>query len=114
MQQQPVDIQEVTDNDLANLIHYRCSGVEAASLVRPIQGDEIKAVLFSMPANKAPGPYEFPMEFYKVAWPIVERDFITAVQSIFFRGFLPRSINVTLLYLVPKTLDPGKYQIIDQ
>lgn len=43
------------------------------------------------------------MEIYKAAWPMVGRDFITDVQSFFMFGFMPRSINATLLSLVPKT-----------
>lgn len=73
------------------------------SLVQPIEGDEIKDVLFSMLSNKAPGPYGFLMEFYKAAWPLIGRDFIVAIQSFFLYGFLPRSINATLLSLIPKT-----------
>lgn len=61
-----------------------------------------------MPGNKAPGPDGFPMEFYKAAWPVIEKDFVTAVQSFFIYGFMPRSVTATLLSLVPKTTDAEK------
>lgn len=69
---------------------------------------EIKEVIFSMPANKAPGPDDYPMEFYKASWQVVGKDFVTAEQSFFMFGFMPRSINATLLSLVPKTTDAEK------
>ncbi|KAL1213767.1 hypothetical protein V5N11_009948 [Cardamine amara subsp. amara] len=55
-----------------------------------------------MPRDKAPGPDGYPMEFYKVAWPIVGKDFVTAVQSFFLIGFMPKSTNATIHTLVPK------------
>lgn len=58
-----------------------------------------------MPSNKAPGPNGYPIEFYKAAWPLIGADFVTAVQSFFLYGFLPKSINATLLALVPKSQD---------
>ena len=61
-----------------------------------------------MPANKAPGPDGYPMEFYKAAWPVIGKDFITAIQSFFLFGFMPHSINATLLSLVPKTTEAEK------
>ena len=48
------------------------------------------------------------MEFYKAAWSVVGKDFVTAVQSFFIYGFMPRSVNATLLALVPKTADAEK------
>lgn len=74
---------EVDLEELAGLIEYKCSREEAALLIRPVQGDEIRDVLFSMPSNKAPGPDGYPMEFYKAAWPTIGADFVIAVQSFF-------------------------------
>lgn len=88
--------------DLPALIQYRCSSQEVTSLIAPVTAAEIKQVVLSMPANKAPGPDGFTVEFYKAAWPIIGSEFIVAVQSFFLYGFLPRGINATILSLVPK------------
>ena len=61
-----------------------------------------------MPANKAPGPDGYPMEFYKAAWPVIGKDLITEIQSFFLFGFMPHSINATLLSLVPMTTEAEK------
>lgn len=88
---------------LQEVIEYGFPATAAADLVKPVQGDEIKKILFSMPSNKAPRPDGFSMEFYKAAWPVVGKDFIAAVQSFFLYSFLPRSTNATLLSLIPKS-----------
>lgn len=71
----------------------------------PISEAEIKNVLFSMPANKAPGPDGFSAEFYRASWPIIKQDFVVAVQSFFMYGLLPRGVNATILTLIPKHVD---------
>ena len=47
-------------------------------------------VVFAMPSNKSPGPYDLPSEFFKTTWPIVAQDFTIAVQSVYRFGFLPK------------------------
>lgn len=100
--------QHVSQEEISELIEYRCPVEMVAKLQAPVQAAEIKEILFSIPANKAPGSDGYPMEFYKAAWSVVGRDFVTAVQSFFIFGFMPRSINATLLSLVPKTTDAEK------
>ena len=39
---------------------------------------------------------------------MIEKDFVTAVQSFFIYSFMPRSVTATLLSLVPKTTDAEK------
>ena len=101
-------VPSVSQEELSSLVDYRCTAGEMATLQAPVQAEEIKDVLFSMPTNKAPGPDGYPMEFYKAAWSVIGKDFVTAVQSFFLFGLMPRSVNATLLALVPKTTDAEK------
>ncbi|KAL0715541.1 hypothetical protein Bca4012_064863 [Brassica carinata] len=48
------------------------------------------------------------MEFYKVAWTVVGKNLVMAVQSFFLFSFMPQSMNATLLSLVPKTASAEK------
>ncbi|XP_048604846.1 uncharacterized protein LOC106373944 [Brassica napus] len=48
------------------------------------------------------------MEFYKAAWPVIGKDLIIVIQSFFLFGFMPHSVNATLLSLIPKTTDAEK------
>lgn len=71
-------------------------------LDKDVSAEEIKNVLFAMAANKSPGPDGFSCEFYKSACPVIDNDFVVAVQSFFTKGFLPKGINSTILTLIPK------------
>lgn len=84
------------------LIRYRCSSQEKSLLVSPVSPQEIFEALKSLPNKKAPGPDGNTKEFFTAAWPIVGKDFITAIQSFFLFGFLPTGINSTILALIPK------------
>lgn len=102
---QPINFDGASMEYMQEVVEYRCPTAMAAELVRHVQSEEIKQVLFSMPTNKAPGPDGFPVEFYKAAWPVVGKDFIVAVQSFFLYGLMPRSTNETLLSLIPKSAE---------
>ena len=64
-------VPSVSHEELSQLVDYRCSTEEMVILQAPVQAEEIKAVLFSMPINKAPGPDGYPMEFYKAVWSVI-------------------------------------------
>ena len=99
---------EIPLEELTELVDYRCSNEAKALLMKPVEEAEITETLFSMPPNKAPGPDGYPMEFYRAAWSVIRKDFVTTVQSFFHFGFMPHSINATLLSLVPNTTDAEK------
>lgn len=102
MQSQPDSIDSVDSGDLQDLLHYRCSATDATMLVAPFSAGDIFETLRSLPNGKVPGPYGFTKEFFVSTWSILGRDFVTAVQSFFHYGFLPRGVNSTILALIPK------------
>lgn len=53
------------DEDLRDDI-IQVTQVENEKLTQPFSEDEVKAVVFSMEHNKAPGPDGFPAEFYQI------------------------------------------------
>lgn len=72
-------------------------------MIRPISDEEIKTALFGIGNNKAPGSDGFPSKFYKVAWPVIGKDFLIAVHNFFYTSHLSRELNHTLLALIPKS-----------
>ncbi|XP_027109243.2 uncharacterized protein [Coffea arabica] len=64
--------------------------------------EEIRAVVFSMDANSAPGPNGFVAGFYQQCWEVIKGDLLVVVQD-FFRGIeQPRGFSNALLVLIPK------------
>lgn len=61
---------------LEDLIDFRCSPQVALDLVSPILTIEIKAALFSLPADKCPGPDGYTMELYHATWSIFGNDML--------------------------------------
>lgn len=102
LQTQLAGIEEVEVAQIAELVDQHCSDSEAFSLLAPFEAEEIRQALLSLPADKAPGLDGYTLEFYKKSWEIIGNDVVVVVQPFFLYGFLPQSINATILSLVPK------------
>ncbi|XP_022040599.1 uncharacterized protein LOC110943151 [Helianthus annuus] len=63
--------------------------IVAEHMCRPVTPDEVKAAIFSINENKAPGPDGFTSEFYKKAWDIVGAEVTAAIIDFFESGSLP-------------------------
>ncbi|XP_074291686.1 uncharacterized protein LOC141618470 [Silene latifolia] len=57
-------------------------------LLQPVTDEEVRAVMFSIPGTKAPGPDGYSSQFFKDTWAIVGKDVIKAVRSVFTSGKL--------------------------
>lgn len=75
-------------------------------LILPVTNEEIKAALFSIPDNKAPGPDGFTSLFFKRCWDIIGAEFLAAIKYFFDHTTLPRCVNATRIALVPKVENP--------
>lgn len=67
---------------------------------------EIKAALFSIHPDKAPGLDGFPASFFQNNWETVGKKITEEIKEIFASGIIPRSINSTHVRLIPKILNP--------
>lgn len=101
----PPNYQGATNEELEDLLGFRCTSEDCSMLEAEVSDEEIRKVLFAMPSNKSPGPDGFSSKFFKLAWPVVAHDFTVAVQSVFRFGFLPKGVNSTILALIPKRTD---------
>jgi len=64
---------------------------------------EIKASIFQMNPDKAPGPDGFNAFFFQKNWEIVKDSVIQAVLHFFRTGRILKQLNHTFLTLIPKT-----------
>lgn len=81
---------------------------DCKDLVRPITDEEIKAALFDIGNDKAPGPDGYSSAFFKKQWNRVGNDIIRAVKEFFDTGQLLKSFNTTVVSLIPKTANCPK------
>lgn len=76
-------------------------------LIKPFEDQEIKAVFLSVDTNRAAGPDGMTPTFFSKFWHIVGKDITEAIHSFFHSGFLLKSINETIISLIPKTDHPA-------
>jgi hypothetical protein len=81
------------------------SQLENDYLTEPISQEEVRAAIFQMEHNKAPGPDGFPAEFYQVFWNVIKDD-LMALFMDFHQGDLPLNrLNFGTIILLPKQKD---------
>ncbi|XP_057790850.1 uncharacterized protein LOC131007957 [Salvia miltiorrhiza] len=94
--------------DLSWISNYITSSLtvdQNSALVTCPTTTEIKAVVFAMDKDSAPGPDGFGGSFYRSAWDIIEHDFCSAIRRFFTHHYLPSGLNSNTLSLLPKKVD---------
>lgn len=93
----------VTVEAIQDLLSYRCLAAHTGKLQAPVTDSEVISASRSLPNDKVPGPDGYTKEIYIASWTVLGKDFVTAVQSFFLYGFMPKGVNSTILALIPKT-----------
>ncbi|XP_026459459.1 uncharacterized protein LOC113360132 [Papaver somniferum] len=93
-------------SEIINLIPLAITPEDNTILNRKTEPEEIKAILFSMSNDKAPGPDGFPPNFFKLNWDIIGNDIVSMVQHFFLFGHLLKEMNATFIALIPKVDNP--------
>ena len=76
------------------------------TLIQPVEEAEVRAAVFSMHPNKAPGPDGMTPLFFQRYWNDIKTDVVSAIQSFLSHGHLLKSINETSIILIPKVENP--------
>ncbi|CAN1136827.1 LINE-1 reverse transcriptase homolog, partial [Linum perenne] len=71
-------------------------------LIKPFSELEVWDVIRMCAGDKAPGPDGFPMGYFKAHWNIVKSDILKALEDFGSFKTMPKLINNTFLYLIPK------------
>jgi hypothetical protein len=96
---------------LDDLAFESISAVEVSSLEASFLEKEVKDVIFGMDGNKAPGPDGFSMAFFQACWGVLKEDIMAVFADFHARGKLEKSLNSTLISLIPKV--PGASELKD-
>ncbi|XP_074290339.1 uncharacterized protein LOC141617068 [Silene latifolia] len=89
-----------TEGSVVNAEHAR-------GMVQQVTDDEIRAALFSIPVEKAPGPDGYSAGFFRDAYDIIGGDVLNSVKEFFSTGRLLQQVNATVLTLIPKVDCPN-------
>ncbi|KAM1702451.1 hypothetical protein ACFXTN_025590 [Malus domestica] len=65
--------------------------------------DEVRATIFYMDPNSAPGPDGFGGHFFRAGWDFVGVDVVSAVRSFFLSGYILPNLNSNFVALIPKS-----------
>ncbi|XP_044507208.1 uncharacterized protein LOC123226743 [Mangifera indica] len=74
--------------EIQRLVNFQLESQVKEMMIKEVEEDEIKATIFAMDNNKAPGPDGYGAFFFKAAWEIVGSDVIKAIKHFFSSGHL--------------------------
>ncbi|GKB63767.1 RNA-directed DNA polymerase, eukaryota, reverse transcriptase zinc-binding domain protein [Tanacetum coccineum] len=94
--------------DMYGIPHFGSSVSDDIYMIRDISDNEIKAALFDIDSNKAPGHDGYSSQFFKDAWNVIVKEFFKAVRDFFISGKLLKEVNSTVISLVPKISTPRR------
>lgn len=75
-------------------------------LLSPITDDEVKAAVFHMHPDKAPGPAGMTPTFFQKNWSVIGKDVIQLTRNFFMTGDIEDNMNATNIVLIPKKKHP--------
>ena len=77
-------------------------------LTNPVMESEIKAAIWSVKVDKAPGTDGFTTNFYRDSWDIIKGDLKNIFNWTRRKGKVGGATNSSLLTLIPKEKKPSQ------
>ncbi|XP_071912409.1 uncharacterized protein [Coffea arabica] len=95
--------------DTLDVIPHMISHTQNEDLMRVLEMEEIREVVFGMDGESAAGLDDFTGKFFTFAWEVVAEDVCEAVVSFFCGQELPKSFMATWVVLIPKVSSPQEF-----
>lgn len=87
---------------LDNLEFALINEAEADRLEKAFEEEEVKAAVFALGRDKAPGPNGFPLEFFRLFWEEIKLDAMTFTKEFHEKGKLSKQIGASFIVLIAK------------
>lgn len=98
-----------TNNQRSLGLNWAALGLQSldlSELEEDFSEEEIKATIFSLPPEKAPGPDGFIGSFFKVSWEIIKDDIMAAINSFMnLNTSQLEKLNSAFICFIPKKDD---------
>eukprot|EP00253_Pinus_taeda_P035614 PITA_35614 len=104
-----IQAEEGETNDFLSNIPQLVNDEENTVLCRPITTEEVIQVIWSMEADKAPGPDGFSIHFYQSCWEVMKSDLIKMIKGFMIKAKIGGGIKSTFLALIPKETNPETF-----
>eukprot|EP00253_Pinus_taeda_P004488 PITA_04488 len=101
--------EEADEAEFLTHIPSLISPKDNSDLCKPVSEEEIIKVIWSMESDKAPGPDEFTIHFYKACWDIIKYDLQKMIRGFLKKAKVGGSTNSTYLALIPKDSNPETF-----
>ncbi|KAH7834751.1 hypothetical protein Vadar_019280 [Vaccinium darrowii] len=95
-------VQDLHIEEIVEAIPHKITDSMNQRLTRPVTDSEIHTALMGMGLTTALGIDDMTPLFYQSYWSIVGADVVAAVKRFFHSSHLLRSVNQTLITLIPK------------
>eukprot|EP00253_Pinus_taeda_P014530 PITA_14530 len=98
--------------DYSSMLQYMPKGVTQEmnnNLTKEVEEEEIKAAIWSLHLDKAPGPDIFPICFYREYWSMIKKDLLKLIRWVMKKGKMGGFTNSTYLALIPKENRPSSF-----
>ncbi|GKA54272.1 putative reverse transcriptase domain-containing protein [Tanacetum coccineum] len=86
--------------NVEGLFQSKVTDKSYGDMVQHVSDDEIKAAIFDIGDDRAPGPDGYTSAFFKKGWDIVGPDVCKAIRDFFTNGKLLKEINHTFIALI--------------
>ena len=103
--QSPFVLDESITHDIPQV-----SEAENEFLTSPFSEEEVRATVFQMEHNKAPGPDGFPAEFYQCFWDMIKADLVQLFNQLHAENLHIACLNFGEIILLPKTKEASRIQ----
>lgn len=95
--------------DFLSVVENKISNLQNQELDQEVTEEEIRFAAFNMQLDKAPGPDDSTVAFFRNHWDTIKKDFVRMVNNIFKNYKMGDNTKSSHLALIPKDPNPCSF-----